>query len=70
MNNQLNGPDPDTKKVTNQDEQEVVVNHSTVEEHGYDEPVSHETFINEDEEQKIDRKNDEEKKKSDSSSKR
>ena len=42
-----NDPDPD-KKITNSDEQDVAVNHSTKEEGGYDEPSpeasrSHET---------------------------
>ena len=32
-----NDPDPD-KKITNTDEQDVAVNHSTKEEGGYDEP--------------------------------
>jgi hypothetical protein len=35
----LHDPDPE-KKITNTDEQDVVVNHSTKEEGGYDEPVT------------------------------
>lgn len=34
-----NNPDPD-KRITNSDEQEVAVNHSTRDEGGYDEPAS------------------------------
>jgi hypothetical protein len=33
-------PKKDARKVTNTDEQEVVVNHSTEQEGGYDEPVN------------------------------
>jgi hypothetical protein len=39
MTENLNDPDPD-KRITNSDEQDVAVNHSTKEEGGYDEPVS------------------------------
>jgi hypothetical protein len=42
MQNSLNDQDPGRQKaVTNADEQEVAVNHSTAD-HGYDEPVTSE----------------------------
>jgi hypothetical protein len=42
MSKAQSDPDPRTnaQKVTNADDQEVVVNHSTVEEGGYDEPAN------------------------------
>lgn len=37
--NTANDPRPGNKAVTNTEEQDVAVNHSTVQEGGYDEPV-------------------------------
>jgi len=38
--NKAHDPKTGAQKVTNTDEQEVVVNHSTVQEGGYDEPTN------------------------------
>lgn len=40
MSKVANDPKNGAQKVTNTDEQEVAVNHSTVQEGGYDEPVN------------------------------
>lgn len=40
MSRVTNDPKNGAQKVTNTDEQEVAVNHSTVQEGGYDEPVN------------------------------
>ena len=41
MRKKTGDPKNGSQKVTNEDEQEVVVNHSTADQGGYDEPVDH-----------------------------
>jgi len=55
MRRKAGDPKNGSQKVTNEDEQEVVVNHSTADQGGYDEPVDHDAETNVEETQQKER---------------